>query len=53
MAMLLRSLRARLINRGARNFRSYADLAVAYEERVWESNGTANRVSGCRAARPS
>ena len=30
MAMLLRSLKARLINRGARNYRSYADLAVAY-----------------------
>jgi acyl-CoA reductase-like NAD-dependent aldehyde dehydrogenase len=44
MAMLLRSLRARLINRGARNYRSYADLAVEYEERVWSSNGTANRV---------
>jgi len=44
MAMLLRSLKARLINRGARNYRSYADLAVAYEERAWESNGTANRV---------
>ena len=44
MAMLLRSLRARVINRGARNYRAYADLAVAYEERVWESNGTRNRV---------
>ena len=44
MAMLLRSLRARLINRCARNFRSYADLAAAYEERAWSSNGTANRV---------
>ncbi len=44
MAMLLRSLRARVIGRGARNFRAYADLAVAYEERVWESNGTRNRV---------
>ena len=44
MAELLRSLRARLINRCARNFRNYADLAVAYEERVWSSNGTANRV---------
>ena len=40
MAMLLRSLKARLINRGARNYRSYADLAVAYVERVWDSNGT-------------
>ena len=29
MAMLLRSLRARVIARGARNFRAYADLAVA------------------------
>ena len=44
MAMLLRSLRARVIGRGARNFRAYADLAVAYEDRVWESNGTRNRV---------
>ena len=31
MAMLLRSLRARVIARGARNFRSYADLAAGYE----------------------
>jgi acyl-CoA reductase-like NAD-dependent aldehyde dehydrogenase len=44
MAMLLRSLRARVINRGARNFRNYADLAVAYEERDWRSGGTWNRV---------
>ncbi len=44
MAMLLRSLTARVISRGARNFRSYAELASGYEERVWSSNGTANRV---------
>jgi betaine-aldehyde dehydrogenase/5-carboxymethyl-2-hydroxymuconic-semialdehyde dehydrogenase len=44
MAMLLRSLRARVISRGARNFRAYADIAVAHQERVWESNGTRNRV---------
>ena len=44
MAMLLRSLKARVIARGARNFRAYADLAAAYEERSWSSNGTANRV---------
>ena len=44
MAMLLRSLKARVIGRGARNFRAYADLAAGYEERVWSSNGTANRV---------
>ncbi len=44
MAMLERSLRARVILRGARNYRSYAELAETYTERVWESNGTANRV---------
>ena len=33
-----------MIARGARNFRSYADLAVAYEERDWHSGGTWNRV---------
>jgi 5-carboxymethyl-2-hydroxymuconic-semialdehyde dehydrogenase len=44
MAMLLRSLRARVIARGARNYRAYADLAVAYEERDWRSSGTWNRV---------
>ncbi len=44
MAMLERSLRARVIGRGARNFRAYAELAATYEERVWDSNGTHNRV---------
>jgi acyl-CoA reductase-like NAD-dependent aldehyde dehydrogenase len=44
MGMLLRSLRARVIGRGARNFRSYAEIAEAREERVWSSNGTRNRV---------
>ena len=44
MAMLLRSLRARVIARGARNFRAYAELAAAHAERTWSSNGTANRV---------
>ncbi|MCW2976946.1 MAG: Betaine-aldehyde dehydrogenase [Actinomycetia bacterium] len=43
-AMLLRSLRARVIARGALNYRNYADLAVAYEERDWHSKGTWNRV---------
>ena len=43
-AMLLRSLRARVIHRGARNYRSYADLSVRYEERDWRSQGTWNRV---------
>ena len=44
MAMLLRSLRARVIHRGARNFRAYAGLAASYEERDWRSQGTWNRV---------
>ena len=44
MAMLLESLQKRVISRGARNFRAYADLAEAYGERVWSSNGTDNRV---------
>jgi betaine-aldehyde dehydrogenase/5-carboxymethyl-2-hydroxymuconic-semialdehyde dehydrogenase len=44
MAMLEESLRLRVLSRGARNFRAYADLAEQYEERRWASNGTANRV---------
>ena len=51
MAMLLRSLRARVIHRGARNFRAYADLAAGYEERDWRSNGTWNRVQRMPAGR--
>ncbi len=45
MAMLLTSLEARVIHRGAENFRNYAELAAAYEERTWSSKGTDNRVS--------
>ena len=44
MAMLQESLELRVIPRGARNFRAYADLAGAHEERTWSSNGTANAV---------
>jgi acyl-CoA reductase-like NAD-dependent aldehyde dehydrogenase len=44
MGMLLESLRARVIHRGARNFRVYAELAAAQQERDWRSNGTWNRV---------
>lgn len=44
MAMLLGSLRERLVHRGAENFRNYADLAARYEERRWSSKGTANTV---------
>ena len=44
MAMLQESLELRVIPRGARNFRAYADLACDYEPRAWHSNGTANSV---------
>jgi betaine-aldehyde dehydrogenase/5-carboxymethyl-2-hydroxymuconic-semialdehyde dehydrogenase len=44
MAMLVESLRLRVIARAARNFRAYADLAEAYEPRRWASNGTHNEV---------
>lgn len=44
MAMLHESLRLRVIARGARNFRAYADLAEQYEPRRWDSNGTHNSV---------
>jgi betaine-aldehyde dehydrogenase/5-carboxymethyl-2-hydroxymuconic-semialdehyde dehydrogenase len=44
MAMLEDSLRLRVIARGARNFRAYAQLARDYEARRWNSNGTDNVV---------
>ena len=44
MAMLEESLRLRVISRGARNFRAYAQLAHDYVSRTWSSNGTANAV---------
>ncbi len=44
MAMLEESLRRRVIGRGARNFRAYAQLARDYEPRRWSSNGTQNTV---------
>jgi betaine-aldehyde dehydrogenase/5-carboxymethyl-2-hydroxymuconic-semialdehyde dehydrogenase len=44
MAMLLESLEARVIHRGAENLRNYADLAVGYEGRRWSSKGTDNQV---------
>ncbi|HEX2152833.1 MAG TPA: aldehyde dehydrogenase [Acidimicrobiia bacterium] len=44
MAMLLKSMRARLVHRGAENFRNYADLASRHVERRWSSKGTANTV---------
>ena len=44
MAMRHESLRNRVIGRGARNFRAYAELAEQHVDRTWASNGTANRV---------
>jgi acyl-CoA reductase-like NAD-dependent aldehyde dehydrogenase len=44
MAMLQESLRLRVVSRGARNFRAYAELAAAHAGRDWSSNGTHNRV---------
>ena len=44
MAMLLESLQARVIHRGAENFRNYADLAAAHQGRQWSSKGTDNQV---------
>ena len=44
MAMLEESLKLRVIGRGARNFRAYAELARNYEARRWSSNGTENTV---------
>ena len=54
MAMLLRSLRARVISRGARNFRAYADLAVALRGAgLGVERHRATASCGCRAARRS
>jgi acyl-CoA reductase-like NAD-dependent aldehyde dehydrogenase len=44
MAMLLESLQARVIHRGAENLRNYADLAAGHEGRHWSSKGTDNFV---------
>jgi acyl-CoA reductase-like NAD-dependent aldehyde dehydrogenase len=44
MAMLYESMRQRLVARGAINFRTYADLAASYAERMWTSKGTNNTV---------
>ncbi len=44
MAMLLESLKLRVIPRGALNFRHYAEFIAEYKERKWSSKGTINRV---------
>lgn len=44
MGFMLESMRARLVARGALNFRIYADLAVAHRERAWDAKGLRNVV---------
>ncbi len=44
MAMLLDSLEARVVHRGAENFRNYANLATEHQGREWSSKGTRNQV---------
>ncbi len=44
MAFLLDSMKQRLVARGALNFRTYADLIVAHEERSWEAKNMQNVV---------
>ena len=44
MGMRHESLRNRVIPRGARNFRSYADIAKEHKPRKWHSNTTENEI---------
>ena len=44
MAMLLDSLKLRLVPRGALNFRNYAQMVADHQERQWSSKGTRNRI---------
>ena len=44
MAMLLESLKLRLVPRGALNFRNYAQMVADHQERQWSSKGTRNRI---------
>ncbi len=44
MAFLQESMRQRLVGRGALNFRTYADLIVAHEERRWDAKSMDNVV---------
>jgi betaine-aldehyde dehydrogenase/5-carboxymethyl-2-hydroxymuconic-semialdehyde dehydrogenase len=41
---LLEASRLRVMKRGALNVRYFAELAIERQERVWESNGSINRV---------
>jgi acyl-CoA reductase-like NAD-dependent aldehyde dehydrogenase len=44
MGFLYESMKLRLVARGALNFRTYADLIVAHEERSWDAKGMHNVV---------
>jgi len=44
MGFLEASMKLRLVGRGATNFRLYADLIVAHEERHWNAKDMDNRV---------
>ncbi len=44
MGFLENSMRQRLVGRGALNFRTYADLVVAHEERIWDAKSMYNAV---------
>ena len=44
MGFLHRSMRERLVARGALNFRFYADMAEAHDEPRWRARGTAHTV---------
>ncbi len=44
MGFLEESMKLRLVGRGALNFRTYADLTAAHEERLWDAKGMANAV---------
>jgi len=44
MAFLDESMRLRLVARGALNFRLYADLILAHQERDWQAKGMRNIV---------
>ncbi len=44
MGFLEESMRSRLVARGATNFRLYADLVVAHEERDWNAKNMHNAV---------
>ena len=44
MGFLEASMKARLVGRGALNFRTYADLVVEHEERTWDAKAMWNTV---------